>query len=153
MVTDNMLLQQARRSSPRDRAGLAKFTLASVAACGRWGGSHAFSSAVPEEQREPEKPSSYDHERRLRELQDGSQQRQTTAAAAAGRLPSAAQVAERLRSSGGASCSGRSEPPPAHRKAPPRRAAEPLDWREAVAAARAAQLPVSGAQMLTDTFG
>lgn len=80
----------------------------------------------------------------------GSGQRSSSRA----HFPTAQQVAERLRSNGAASCSAPSSPASSGDAAGARLAGSgTLDWRDVVAAMRAAQQTVSGEQMLTDTFG
>ncbi len=61
-------------------------------------------------------------------------------------LPSMEEVQARLRSHGAASCSVK-------QKHSAHAGRAELDWRDAVAAARASQAALSGTQMLTDTFG
>lgn len=83
----------------------------------------------------------------------GSGQRSSSSSSRA-HFPTAQQVAGRLRSNRAASCSAPSSPASSGDAAGARLAGSGiLDWRDVVAAMRAAQQTVSGEQMLTDTFG
>jgi hypothetical protein len=67
-----------------------------------------------------------------------------------GSLPSAEQVAEQLKSRQGSGCS---PPAPSSSSSSSSSQEKTLDWREVVAAMRAAQRTPTGEEMLTDTFG
>mgnify|MGYP001810497242 CR=1 FL=1 len=113
---------------------------------------------------------SREYHRRLQEMLEGTHTRSTTtttttststsggtsAAQRSAAWPTPQQVAERLRSGQGASCSSAAAPAPAPAEDPDSSdsssSSGSLDWREVVAAARRHQ-EVSGAEMLTDTFG